>query len=457
LISIVCIVTAFSVLLTFVVTNNANRHYYSDIVLRQQEELERLRPFADVILPDGDASAGESGNEFDALRLLALLVDSYSYYAGDVSDEDLLAAVMKSYMEATGDKYAAYYTEEEYAELLAERGGDSVGIGVSVTQTVIEVAGLSHAVLQVTAIYRDSPASRTELALGDYIYAVKVDGVYKKIPYTATGYDEAISWVKGEVGTTVELAVYREEGGTYTSKEIAFVRDHFESQSVSYTQAEHDPTIGIVQIHDFNLKAPQQLKAAVQDLLEKGVQHFVFDVRNNPGGDLQSIKATLTYFLQKGDLILSEIDRNGKVGDSYVAEKMEYTGEYASCNVAESEIGMFADLDMVVLCNENTASAAEVFAATLRDYELATIVGETTFGKGIMQSFFSLSAISSRFEGYVKMTTYAYVTKCGVTYHEIGITPHHVEPLSDEAKSYNFYLLPQSVDNQLQAAFSKFS
>ena len=116
---------------------------------------------------------------------------------------------------------------------------------------------------------------------------------------------------------------------------------------------------------------------------------------------------------------------------------------------------MFANLEIAVLCNENTASAAEVFAATLRDYEKAILVGETTFGKGIMQSFFPMSAFGN-YTGYAKMTTYAYVTKCGVTYHEIGVTPHVSVPLSEEAKQYNFYVLPQAKDNQLQAAIAQF-
>jgi carboxyl-terminal processing protease len=104
-----------------------------------------------------------------------------------------------------------------------------------------------------------------------------------------------------------------------------------------------------------------------------------------------------------------------------------------------------------VLCNENTASAAEVFTATLRDYELATVVGATTFGKGIMQSYIPLSVFGN-YKGYAKMTTYAYVTKCGVTYHEIGITPHVQVSLSPEALQYNFYVLPEELDDQLQAA-----
>ena len=116
---------------------------------------------------------------------------------------------------------------------------------------------------------------------------------------------------------------------------------------------------------------------------------------------------------------------------------------------------MFADLNMVVLCNNNTASAAEVFTASLRDHKNVTIIGKTTYGKGIMQRYFSLADESAgAFDGYIKMTTHAYVTACGVTYHEIGIAPtegYDIE-LSEEAQQYHFYLLPESVDNQLQKA-----
>jgi carboxyl-terminal processing protease len=109
----------------------------------------------------------------------------------------------------------------------------------------------------------------------------------------------------------------------------------------------------------------------------------------------------------------------------------------------------------VILCNGNTASAAEVFTASLRDHKNVPIIGETTFGKGIMQRYYSLAMLTGgKYDGYVKMTTHAYVTECGVTYHEIGIAPTvgYEVALSDEAKGYHFYLLPEHLDNQLQKA-----
>ena len=446
LISLVCIVAAISILLTFVITNNANRHYYSQELESQQAIIDRYRG-------NGTSLGGDEIPDFEQLAVLAQLFQQFSYYAEELSEEELLTAVMKAYATATGDAYAEYYTEEEYAEITADREGDHVGIGVSVVQTALDVEGTQHAVFQITAIYRNAPAESSGLRAGDCIYAIKTESGYQNV--STLGYSNAMSLFGGERGTDVEFLVFRSSGDGYESLPFSIVRNDFESQSVSYTTAENDRSVGIVRITGFDLTTPHQLKSAVQTLQGQGVNKFVFDVRNNPGGDLQSIKASLTYFLQKGDLILSSIDREGTVAKSYFAEAMYFTGEYASCNVSEDEIGMFAELDMVVLCNENTASAAEVFAATMRDYELAKLVGETTFGKGIMQSFFPMSAFGN-YKGYAKMTTYAYVTKCGVTYHEIGIAPHVNVPLSEEAKQYNFYVLPQAKDNQLQAAITQF-
>lgn len=446
LVSLLVLVTVVSVLLTYTLTSAAKRSYYTEKLAAQQEEIDRLK---NNELPSTDG-------DFEKLEILAALFEYFSYYAGKVSDEALMDAVLKAYAEATGDVYAEYYTEAEYAEISADNVGDYVGIGVSVVNTAVTVSGVEYQAFQVVSIYENGTAAGSTLRVGDFIYRVKnADGVYQTVG--ELGYTKAISMIKGEKGTLAEFSAFRPTSDGYESLDFSIVRDEFESVSVTYFTKTDDETVGVVRISSFDLTTPGQLKQAVKALQSDGATHFVFDVRNNPGGDLQSIKAVLTYFLQEGDLILSAIDRNGKTVTSYCAEPILFLDEYAACNVQEDEIGMFADLDMVVLCNENTASAAEVFTATLRDYGLATVVGETTFGKGIMQSFFPLSRLGN-YSGYVKMTTYAYVTRCGVTYHEIGIVPdeEHRVALSEEAKGFHFYLLPQEKDNQLQAAFAIF-
>ena len=444
LLSMLCIVAAVSILLTYTLTAASQRNHYTQILQEQERIISELRE-----------SQGVSDSDFAKLELLAAIYAKYSYYAGDKTEEELLDATLKAYAEATGDLYAEYYTREEYEALWEESNGDYEGIGVSVIQTVLEIEGYEYQVFQVIAIYENAPAFNSGLQVGDFIYAMK-DGDHYQTISAVGGYTKAIAMIRGEAGTQAQFAVFRPEGDTYQSLEFSITRGAFESQSVRYYTKDNDPTTGVVHISSFDMTTPHQFKEAVQALLDKGVDHFVFDLRNNPGGDLMSIKAVLTYFLQEDDLILSAIDRDGTVVTSYVAEPMDLTGNYEACNVAKEEVGMYADLDIAVLCNGNTASAAEVFVATMRDYGMARIVGETTFGKGIMQSYFSLSAFNANFTGYAKMTTYAYVTKCGVTYHDIGIEPHVQASLSEEAKQYNIYVLPQALDDQLQAAFAQF-
>ncbi len=443
-ICLLCLCTVFSILLTFTLTSALNRSYYSQRLEEQQLIIDRL----------SGGLGGDADIDLETLALLDSLFERHSYYRGQKSSEELMTEVLKAYVIATGDRYAEYYTVEEFESYFQQTTvGESEGIGVNIVQTTMEYSGISIQVFQVIAVFKDSPAQAAGLRVGDCIYRVKADGVFQSVD--TLGFTAAANAVRGPTGTIAELSVYRAEGDAYVSLDFSIVRGSYESQSVSYAVAETDATVGIVHISGFDLTTPKQFKDAVNALKASGVSHFIFDVRNNPGGDLQSIKAVLTYFLQEGDLILSAIDRDGKVVASYCAEPMTLTGEYSACNVKRSEIGMYADLDMVVLCNENTASAAEVFTATLRDYNLARIVGSKTFGKGIMQSTYTLSD-GNTLIGYVKLTTHAYVTKCGITYHEIGIEPSEglAVELSDEAKTYNPYLLPQAIDNQLQTAIT---
>ncbi|MBQ7334965.1 MAG: hypothetical protein IJW92_00630 [Clostridia bacterium] len=443
--SILCIAVALTVLLTYTMTAAAKRAEYSKKLQDQQTTIQSMQALLDQM----SESSG-----LEKLELISMIFENYSYYAEQMDSEEMLDAVLKAYAAASGDDYAEYYTEEEYAALTADNVGNYVGVGISVVQTTLVVEGYEYQTFQVIAVYENAPAAAKDLRVGDHIYGVKKDGSYLTVAALG-GYTAGLNAIRGEAGTDVEFVAFRKTENSYESKEFCITRAPFVSHSVSYTRADDDPTVGIVSIMQFDMTTPTQLKEAVNALLDDGVESFVFDVRNNPGGDLQSIKAVLTYFLEEGDVILSAVDRDGKIARSYYAEAMTLSGDYASCSVTRSEIGMYKDLDMVVLCNENTASAAEVFTATMRDYGKAEIVGTTTFGKGIMQTFLSLSSISyGNFDGYIKLTTYAYVTQCGIPYQDIGITPDVVEELSAEAQQYNIYLIPQAADNQLQAAIA---
>ncbi|MBQ9807050.1 MAG: hypothetical protein IJW49_11185 [Clostridia bacterium] len=465
LVSLLCIVIAITMLLTYTLTSEYVRSRYIDQIEAQQSNVDALErdkarlnatiaQLQDSIAMLEQTIADGEGSEYDKLEFLSLLFEYYSYYADSINEEEILDTVLKAYAQATGDRYAEYYTQEEYESLLQDNAGSSVGIGVSVVQTDLAVSGVTYQVYQVISIYKNAPAEKSELRLGDYIYAVKIDGEYQSI--TEIGYTAALNAIRGEAGSQAELLTFRADGAEYLSMEIAITRAEFVKQSVSYKISQADPTVGIVHLMEFDMTTPTQFKQAVSALQAAGVQKFVFDVRNNPGGDLQSIKAVLSFFLEDGDLILSAIDKNGVAAQSYYAETQTFAGMYASCSVSEAELGMYRDLDMVVLCNENTASAAEVFTSSLRDLKNTPVIGVKTFGKGIMQSYLNLAYYSyGAYDGWVKMTTYAYVTASGVPYHDIGLVPDVEVALSEEAKTYNIYVLPEELDDQLLSAIAE--
>lgn len=449
LISVVCITIVASMLLTYTLTSSFFRDQYIGELEKKQEEINEL-----------ESSLQEkptTPTEFEKLDVLAQLLERYSYYAPGFDEEAMMDAVLKAYADATGDHYAEYYTQAEYDQIVADSTGEYKGIGVSVIQTAVTVNGYEYQAFQVISIYENSPAENSDLCVGDYIYAVKSeDGTFLTVEEWG-GYTAALNAIRGEEDTAVSLGIFHFSEGSYTSVEMSFVRKGFVKKSVSYAFSETDPTTGIVQIAEFDMTTPIQFKVAVNALLEAGAKHFVFDVRNNPGGDLQSIRAVLSFILEDGDLVLSAIDHQGNVAESVYAGAATFAGDYAPCSVLPQEVGMYKDLDMVVLCNENTASAAEVFASSLRDHMQIPIIGSTTYGKGIMQRTFSLASLTyGAYQGYIKMTVYAYVTESGVTYHEVGIVPDVRVDLSEEAKQYSVYLLPEALDDQLKAAIAAF-
>lgn len=440
---LLCVTFVATMMFTFTITSRWVKQQDSAIIQEQQETIDFLRETL------------QSEDSFDKLEILANLLEQYSYYANEFDKEEMLDAVMRAYTQATGDNYAAYYTDEEYAALSSDNAGAGVGIGISVVQESLIVGEQSYSTFHVIKIFKNAPAENSELKVGDRVYAVEVEGEYKTVEQLG-GYTGALNAIRGEVGSIAKMLVFRPNSNSgYITVEVAITRDNYTKESVSYRVSDTDAKVGIVHISEFDLQTPVQFKAAVNALQAQGVERFVFDVRNNPGGDLLSISGVLSYLLRDGDLILTAIDNKGNYVSPVYAGAAEYTGAYESCSIKPEEVGMFADLKMVVLCNGNTASAAEVFTASLRDHKNVTIIGETTFGKGIMQRYYSLSSLTSgMYNGYVKMTTHAYVTACGITYHGTGIAPSegYAVELSEEAKGYHFYLLPESLDDQLLKA-----
>ena len=394
----------------------------------------------------GGAGDGQSAIDTETLDVIDYLIDKYSYDA--VDDEALMQAVLKAYVAATGDLYAEYYTQEEFDAMTSENQGQMQGIGVSVVNSTLEYNGMTYSVIEVIMVFPNSPAERAGIRPGDMVITVKHEGTEYSV--SQIGYTAALNYLRGVSGTKAEFTVMRKSGAEYSPIEYSVTREAYVSASITSRVSETDPDVGIVTLLQFDLTTPTQFEAAVDELKGKGCTKFVFDVRNNPGGDLESIKAVLSFFLAEKDLIVSTKDKNGAEEFDYVQVVKHQDKAYAGCDVTKEDIGKYAKLPFTVLTNGNTASAAELFTATVRDYKLGTIIGQTTYGKGCMQSIFSLKYYGV--EGGLKLTTKMYFPASGNGYHGVGITPDISVELSPEAQEYNLYVLPEALDNQLQAA-----
>lgn len=391
----------------------------------------------------------------DYLKELIKLDEIFTQNSYEGIDEEAMgAAVLKAYVAATGDLYAEYMTKEEYDDYTSENAGDFVGIGVSIVNSTIEINGYHYRVLEIISVFENSPALENDVRVGDCI--MYVGGGEERTMVDVLGYTDALNMMLGEAGTEAKFTIFRpdktEEIG-YREMEFSIVRKKVTTESVKYKVSETDARVGIINVTGFDMTTAPQFTKAVDSLKAVGCEYFVFDMRNNPGGALASIEAVLSYFLEKGDLIVSTEYANGdKYEDKVrVVNYSKYYGDaYKGYDVSEEDIGKYKDLKgkCVVLTNGSTASAAELFTATFRDYGIAPIVGETTYGKGCMQNIIDLSKYGM--EGALRVTTAMYFSKSHKVYHEIGIEPDHKKALSDEAKEYNFFLLPEAKDDQLQ-------
>ena len=385
----------------------------------------------------------------DYFKNLIKLDEFFREKSYDGYDEDRMAeAILDAYIAATGDVYAEYLNAEEFDEYFSERNGEFVGVGVSIVNSEITVNGRKYKVMEIISVFKDSPAIENDVRVGDCIIYVEHQG--KMLLVDEIGYDRALEVMLGETGSLAKFTVLRPNGNDYQEISFSIPRRRVESESVTYRVSETDKKVGIINITGFDLTTPVQFKEAVNVLRDvHKCEYFVFDVRNNPGGSLDSIETVLTYFLDEGDEILSTKYADGTT-ESSKARAKRYAAEYSGFDVKKDEIGMYKNLNCIVLTNENTASAAELFTATLRDYKIADVVGTTTYGKGCMQTLYPLEHMG--IEGGLKLTVAMYFSASKTVYHGTGIVPDYKVELSDEAKQINFFLLPEEKDAQMQKA-----
>lgn len=338
-----------------------------------------------VVLGENGASTVEAGSVLDD-EMVEKIDELYSYmniyYYEDIDMEAVEESFYSALLDSLGDPYSVYYTEEEYEELMVSTSGTYCGIGAGVSQN------LETMEVTITKVYSGTPSEEAGLKDGDMI--ISADGVEA----TSVTVDELVQHIRGEEGTTVHMVIYRPS--TEETLEFDVERRYVELTSVEGEILENG--IAYIEILEFQSKTDEQFIAMVEEFKTQGMKGLIVDVRANPGGMLSTVVNIVDYILPEGMIV-------------YVEDKYGNREEYTSDSAA-------LDVPIVVLADENSASASEIFAGALQDYEYATIVGKTTFGKGIVQNIISLEDGDA-----IKLTTAKYFTPNGNYIHGVGITP----------------------------------
>lgn len=354
-----------------------------------------------------DGAAEESVVNSKTMQKMQILQDTINtYYLDGADTKELQEGAYEGMVDALEDPYSTYYSEEELEEIKNQTQGIYYGIGAYIgMDTDVGMARISK-------VMPGSPAEADGVLAGDYIY--KVDDEYVK----GLTLEEVIAKVKGPEGTVVKLTMLRENEAEPVELEVT--RQKIESPTVNHKTL--DGGISYIQITEFDEVTVEQFIEAFAEEKESGMSGLILDLRDNLGGNLSAVTDIARMMLPKGIIVYTE-DKNGK--------REEYT-----CDGTHE-----LQVPMVVLVNGNSASASEILAGAIKDYQKGTLLGTTTFGKGIVQRIISLSDGSA-----VKLTVSKYYTPNGNNIHKVGIEPD--EELKLDAEAY----IKNGTDNQLNRA-----
>ena len=305
------------------------------------------------------------------------------YYYEDVDADKLATGLYKGLFEGLDDPYSVYYTEEEYDDMMISTNANYYGIGAVLSQDKDTMK------VTITKVYEDSPAKKAGLKAGDMIVQVG------DITATSMELSDLVTKIRGEEGTTVHLKIYRDGENDY--QEIDVERGKVDIPTVSSKMLED--SIGYIQVSEFAENTADQFKTAVKDLQDQGMKAMIIDLRDNGGGLLTSCQEMLDEILPEGTVVYTE-DKYGNRQD------------------LTSDAEHYLDLPLAVLVNGNSASASEIFAGAIRDFDYGTLIGTKTFGKGIVQNIKQLADGSA-----YKLTVAKYYTPSGEYIHGKGIEP----------------------------------
>lgn len=333
------------------------------------------------------------------------------YYMEEVDRGKLADGIYKGLVASLGDPYSTYYTKDEYTALMESFTGVYYGIGSTVSQNV------STGIITLVKPFVTGPAYEAGMLPGDILYMVEGEEV------TGVDLTEVVSRMKGKEGTKVKLSVIRE--GVAEPIEFVITRRRIEVPTIEYEML--DGNIGYIAISEFDEVTAQQFRDAIKDLEKQGQVGLVIDLRDNGGGSLDTVVNMLDRMLPEGLIVYTE-DKHGIREEKKSDNKESFKKPLA------------------VLINGNSASASEIFAGAIQDYGIGTIVGTTSFGKGIVQSVIPMLEDGTA----IKVTVSKYYTPNGRNIHGVGITPDVEEALKEELRKQ--VVIDKKEDNQLQKA-----
>ena len=349
----------------------------------------------------------ESDDISETLSKYKTLIDKY--FLGEVDEEKLKEGAIKGYIEGLDDPYTEYISKEDMKDYLEDTMGNYVGIGIYM------IKDTETGMIKVLSPIKNSPAEKAGVQPGDLI--VSVDGQ----TYSADDMTVAANKIKGEEGSTVKLQILR---GTETI-DIELKRESIKINPVESKVLENE--IGYISFTSFDETTAEDFKNKFEELKSKNIKSLIIDIRNNGGGLVDQALKIADFVADKGSVLLYEVDKNNNE------------------TVKKSTTDPIINMPIIILTNENTASASEILAGALKDLGKAKIVGTKTYGKGVIQQILSLSDGSG-----LKITIEEYQTPNRNKINKVGIEPDEVVELPDSVESV-FYV-EESEDTQLQRA-----
>ena len=334
-------------------------------------------------------------------------------YVDDINQAEMMDSAINGVLQSL-DPYSAYMSPELFKEMQTDTKGEFGGLGIEI--------GMESGVVKVISPIDDTPAAKAGIKAGDYI--VKIGNVQVQ----GKSLLEAVKLMRGPVGTSIDLTVRRKN----VKKPIQFkiIRKVIEIKSVSSKIIGNEKNLGYIRLKSFNENSDKQFLKSVKDFEKKKIKGYVLDLRNNPGGLLTQAINITDFFLDDGEIVSTKGRKVSETRKFFARKGDEINGK-----------------PIVILINNGSASASEIFAGALKDHKRAIILGENSYGKGSVQSIIPLKN-----GGGMRLTISKYYLPSGKSISEVGVTPD----ILVEEEGDNF-LINSENDNQLNYAINLFN